>query len=310
MITYLKHSEIDKEKWDQCISRSVNRLIYAFSWYLDIVSSDWDALVEDDYQSVMPLTHGKKFGIPYLYQPFFAQQLGVFSVNLLTIDLVTRFIHHIPSRFRFIEIALNSFNKLDPFFRLSTTRINHELSLVSPYEQIYQRYTQNAKRNLKKARDAGLTIHRKIDPDELITLFKSNYGKKENRLTYHTYLTIHRLIIASLNRSCAMLPGVYGQRNTLDAAAFFIKDSDRAIMLFAASNYQTRDNGAMFFLIDTFIREHSGRLLVLDFEGGNEENTARFYKNFNASESVYPMLRIDRLPVILQKTVRVIKHIR
>jgi hypothetical protein len=61
------------------IARSFNGIVYAYSWYLDIVSPGWDALVKDDYKSVMPLTWRKKYGIKYLYQPFFTQQLGVFS---------------------------------------------------------------------------------------------------------------------------------------------------------------------------------------------------------------------------------------
>jgi hypothetical protein len=84
MINYLKHTEIDKALWDECIAQSVNRRVYAFSWYLDIVCPGWDALVGDNYMHVFPLTHRRKWGVGYLYQPFFAQQLGLFSRDLLT----------------------------------------------------------------------------------------------------------------------------------------------------------------------------------------------------------------------------------
>ena len=63
MIQYLKHNEIDKKKWNDCIDHSVNNLIYSYSWYLDIVCPNWNALLEDDYTSIMPLTAGKKYGI-------------------------------------------------------------------------------------------------------------------------------------------------------------------------------------------------------------------------------------------------------
>ena len=59
--SFLKHDKIDKVKWDNCISRSVNGHIYARSWYLNIVSPDWDALIEGDYEAVMPLTWKRKF---------------------------------------------------------------------------------------------------------------------------------------------------------------------------------------------------------------------------------------------------------
>ena len=63
MIQYLIHNQINQTKWDATIAECGN--IYAYSWYLDIVHPGWDALVEDDYQSVMPLTGGKKFGVDY-----------------------------------------------------------------------------------------------------------------------------------------------------------------------------------------------------------------------------------------------------
>lgn len=79
MITYLTHNQIDKQRWDDCIKQSPNGNVYALSWYLDIVHPRWEALVEDDYVSVMPLTGNRKCGISYPFQPFFVQQLGVFS---------------------------------------------------------------------------------------------------------------------------------------------------------------------------------------------------------------------------------------
>ena len=39
----------------------------------------WDALVEDDYVSVMPLPYRKKMGVTYIFPPTMTQQLGVFS---------------------------------------------------------------------------------------------------------------------------------------------------------------------------------------------------------------------------------------
>ena len=56
MIHYIQHKDIDFEKWDACVANSFNRLIYGFSWYLDVVCDDWDALVLNDYEAVFPLS--------------------------------------------------------------------------------------------------------------------------------------------------------------------------------------------------------------------------------------------------------------
>ncbi|HSQ44739.1 MAG TPA: hypothetical protein VLM16_07060, partial [Ginsengibacter sp.] len=78
-ISYLPQANIDKQKWDRCIDAAPNGLIYAYSFYLDAMSKNWDALILNDYEIVMPLTWNKKYGVYYLYQPFFTKALGIFG---------------------------------------------------------------------------------------------------------------------------------------------------------------------------------------------------------------------------------------
>ena len=111
MIHYLQHNQINLTKWDATIAECGN--IYAYSWYLDVVHPGWNALVEDDYQSVMPITGGKKFGVNYLFQPYFVQQLGVFSKQPLTSEKLSDFLNAIPKKYRFAEIRLNESNTFD-----------------------------------------------------------------------------------------------------------------------------------------------------------------------------------------------------
>ena len=86
MIYFVKRNQIDEEKYNNCIATSLQSRMYAYSWYLDIVADNWNVLVLDDYEAVMPLPFHKKFLISYISQPFFTQQLGVFSI-LTTIFL-------------------------------------------------------------------------------------------------------------------------------------------------------------------------------------------------------------------------------
>jgi len=296
MIIYIPHKEIDKVRWDRCIARSINAIVYADSWYLDLVSPEWDALVEDDYISVFPLTHKRKFGIRYLAQPFFTQQLGLFTSGILSQELVTRFLEAIPPKFKLAEISLNSFNKVDPGIFQVTPRINLELELIHSYEELNRNYSQNTRRNLRKALDAGVNIHKKIAADDLVALFRSNFGGKEGKLGYKDYMTILNVINRSMEKACGTLLGAGAMENRLDAAAFFLRDNRRFIMLMGATDFTTRGNGAMFLLLDTFIREHAGEPFLLDFEGGNDPNLGRFYRSFGSRETLYSFVRISRIP--------------
>jgi len=94
-ILYFKNQEIDKKKWDHAIRHSVNNIMYAYSWYLDMVSPGWDALIQGDYDVVMPVTWHKKWGVKFLMQPMFAKMLGIFSNQQLGKDVMKEFIDEV-----------------------------------------------------------------------------------------------------------------------------------------------------------------------------------------------------------------------
>ena len=50
MIRILKHTDIDRERWDICIQNAEFETIYPYTWYLELVSPGWEALVLDDYE--------------------------------------------------------------------------------------------------------------------------------------------------------------------------------------------------------------------------------------------------------------------
>jgi hypothetical protein len=69
VIRYLQRDQIDTVQWDNCIGNAPNGLIYGHSFYLDRMAVNWDALVLNDYEAVMPLPWKKKWGIYYLAHP-------------------------------------------------------------------------------------------------------------------------------------------------------------------------------------------------------------------------------------------------
>ena len=115
-ITYLENKEIDKAKWDSCITNAGNGLIYARSFFLDAMSRDWDALVMGDYLAVMPLLFNKKYGIYYLYQPPFIRFTGIFG-NDINAEKVNKFLAAIPVKYKYWDIDfkehLIDFNIID-----------------------------------------------------------------------------------------------------------------------------------------------------------------------------------------------------
>jgi len=310
VIRYLTQDEIDKTRWDDCIKHAFNGLAYGYSWYLDLVSPGWEALVEDDYSRIFALTCRSKWGIRYLYQPFFTQQLGVFSRDILNGDVVDNFIRAIPSHYRFAEINLNVHNKIDPRRYDTVAMLNHELDLINSYDGLYKHYSQNTRRNIKKAMTAGVSIFKNLKPEEVIDLFRKNKGKEIATLRSKDYAMLKRVVYTCIHKGLAQVWGAYTEANDLCAGAIFVFSHRKAVFLFSATNAIARENGAMSLLISTFIKENAGSHLTLDFEGSNDPDLARFYKSFGSTEVHYPHLRFDRLPVVVSVGVRVVKGIR
>ncbi|MEI6888799.1 MAG: hypothetical protein ACOYM0_02330 [Bacteroidales bacterium] len=310
MISYLKHHQIDKARWDECISRAINRRVYAFSWYLDVVSPAWEALIADDYTRVFPLTPGKKAGLPYLFQPFFTQQLGLFSDIPIEQYTAESFMNAIPACYRYIDIQVTpGFGPVLSGLEL-IPRTNHELGLKDSYEGIGAGYSQNTRRNIRKAMESGVNTGRNVGTDELVRLFRENFGEKEGKLKEHHYEQMGTLIKAGMQNRQGFVRGAFDESGLLSAAAFFLADSSRIYFLFAASGPRARENGAMFFLIDQFIRENAEKPIILDFEGGNDPNLGRFYKSFGASEVLYHRLLRNSLPALLNTTLKLTRAVR
>ncbi|MBC8319334.1 MAG: hypothetical protein H8E34_01290 [Bacteroidetes bacterium] len=300
MIVYLKHTEIDKKKWDECIKQSFNGNTYVCSWYLDLVHEGWEALVEEDYQRVMPLTLRKKFGITYYYQPFFTQQFGVFSINILNPKIIEDFISKIPVHVKLIDVNFNIFNKFaeEKYHLISNN--NYLLDLINEYPKLASKYSNNTKRNLKKSLENNLIFMKGVKPESVISLFRTNRGADITKWTEKNYVVLQRIMYKAIHKGMGTTCGVYSENNELCAAAFFLKNNNRLIFLFSGSDEVARTNGAMTFLIDTVIRDNSPGGRILDFEGSNNENLARYYKGFGAKKTTYTRLKINRLNFVMK----------
>jgi hypothetical protein len=236
----------------------------------------------------------------------FTQQLGVFSTSLLTEETVLNFIEAIPAHFRFGEINLNTFNKIQNGKYKVFNWLNHELDLIKPYELIHEKYTTNLKRNLKKAEKENLAFVENIKPDDIIKIFRENRGLSVH-LSEEDYNILTRLTYTGIYRGKAKTYGVYMGMNELCAGVIFLQSKQKKIFLFSGLTEPGKQVNAMAFLIDRFIRLNNRQHITLDFEGSNDPNLARFYKSFGSKEITYPHLKINRFNFPLNLMLKILK---
>lgn len=296
-IFYIKHRDIDEVKWSRCIENASNSRIYANNWHLDRTAVIWDALVYKDYEFVMPLPVRSKFGFPYIYQPLFSQQLGIFPEP--NKEIAGLFYAAIFTKYKYCDVHINSKNPpvLSNVGIEFLPRMNYLLDLQYNYKSLAKRYSTNTKRNIAKAASNNLQFFTGIQLDEYMEFklqnLPANFPKKELGKLKST-------ISFGQFKGMGEIYGVYSAENELCAAVYFCKWKNRVIYLNAVTNKTGKELGAMYFLVDNFIRENAERDFILDFEGSMVPGVARFYSGFGAEPETYYQLKINRLPLPLR----------
>jgi len=298
MIEFVHRKDIDTARWNGLIACSTSETLYPYSWYLDAVAENWSALIMDDYRFVMPLVWKRKYGIRYLYQPFYTQQLGVFSKEYVDPTIITSMISMLPKKYRFAGINFNTKNLVGegkPFTVYDKT--NYVLDLKRSYDELHGSFSTNAKRNIKKAYEINEQVEKNLSYKEMVDFKKENDVIKRSEEEYKWLVNLLKTIT---NSSSGV---VYASRDegSISAAAFFGFSKTRAIYLVSASGDLGKENRSMFKLVDSFIREHAGSELVLDFEGSNIPSVARFFAGFGARPEIYQGISFNRLPLFLNK---------
>lgn len=298
-IKYISHAEIDKQKWDDCVQHANDGLIYAYSWYLDAMADNWDALVLNDYETIMPLTWNKKYGIHYLFQPYFCASLGIFSKNEITPAVTEAFLKKIPKRFRYIDIYLNHKNLFPVDGFQLTERLNFILPLNHSYAEIAEQYRTNLKRNIRKAEQSGLVAKQNIPVEEIIALAKETM-QRVSAISDEQMDRFKNLFDIAKNKQLAETLGIYNNNNQLLSSAVFLHSHNRWYYILVGNHPNGKTLGASHYLIDRFIAAHAGSDTILDFEGSDIRNLAFFYSSYGATEERYPALRMNRLPKLLK----------
>ncbi len=305
MITYTENKKIDRQKWDDCIKRCSNSSIYAYSWYLDVVCEGWSAIILNDYEAVSPIASRSKYNINYIYQPFFSRYFGVFAEYKISQELVSGFMDAIPGKFKFLEFCLNEDNLLDSKLYDLKEKKFQVLDLDRSYNAIQKEFSDNAKRNVKKAIKSGLEIRKGISSEKIVNLFKVTKGDELKVFGRSDYKTLIMLMNKCNELERGHSISVYS-RGKLCAAAFFMFSEGRFTFLKSGVTEEGKAHGAMHFLFDYFIKVNSEKNYLLDFGGSSVESVARFYKNFGAKDCVYLQLKKNNLP----KFVRWVKSLK
>ncbi len=301
-IRYLPYHKIDKTKWDICLQASVNPLIYATSLYLDNMCTQWDGLVMNDYEAIMPLPWNSKLGIRYVYSPFFVIGGGVFGKNL-TADKIIQFIKSIPGKFLYLDIDFNEFNFFpDEFSKekiVYTKRTNTLLSLQFSYQTLLSNYSAQAKRKIKKAATYNLQFSSSASVKTIVDLYCKHYLAKDKVVAKFDFTNM----ISFLQNQLADKTRTYllsFPNGNVCAFYLLLFDKNYVYWLLGGSTEEGKKMGAFYYLTDKIISEFAGTNRMFRFEGSDIVGINLFNKQFGGQNVFYPRLIINRLPKLVR----------
>ena len=291
-IRYLTRKEINDELWDKTVENSHNRLIYGFSWYLDAAcNGSWNALIMCDYEYIMPLPVRKKFFISYVYNPFLVQQLGVFSRNEPSPELVADFFNAIPEKFKIVDIATSNnvenvlnFNKI--------VRQNQVLDLNQDYETLFSKWGRKTKQLINKVERSNLEI---IDNIDFKTFY--NFQKKWEPVKFtEKNREIIKGLLNSYDKNFEVC--IFGvlYKTDLISVFLYIVDNQSVYLLLSSSNITGREMDVSYFQINHIIKKYIKDKKVLDFLGSSVKSISFRNSRFGAVTQNYTLLTQNNLP--------------
>lgn len=294
-IDILPANQIDTKKWDQLVAQSTNGLIYAQSGYLNAITTNWDGMVINDYDTIMPIPWKNKAGIKYAYTPPFTQQLG-FIGSPIELQL-ERIIKRIYAGYRYGNILLNAGNGLVAKSTNANAKSNLLLNLELPFEEIKKVFRKDHLQNAKKAIKAGLIYTESIPIDKAVNFYQSIQGMKTPHITPEHFHKIIDYCQSDLgpNRNC-FTRAVMNIEGELLSSALFLKDEKRIYNIMNATSEIGRSEESNHLLFHHLIQEFSEKKLILDFEGSSIPGIRKFYEGFGCYEEFYFVWHYNKLP--------------
>ncbi len=293
-VRLLNRQDIDEAQWNSFLDNSPHNLIYACSWYLDIVAPKWCAFIAENevgWQAIMPVPLAKKWGFWVVKQPFFCQILGVFFKEKVDLEISKLLESLLRKQFKYISIYAGQ-NLYSSNYQVNT----QILKLDRPYERLFNSYNKDRKKNLKISQNFGWEIDESDDIEPVIEIFINHHSESiEGGVGGNAYRILRKLFSELKKRESVKL--LYASKNNrIEAGALFVIFRGRIIYLFNAATGLGRKKNARTVLIDGILQQYENTNYIFDFESPEKESVVEFYESFGTETFTFSQLRYNDLP--------------
>lgn len=285
-INLCNSQKIDLEKWNDCIAKNANGLIYAQYQYLSFLTKNWSAIIIDDYEAVMPLPWNSKWGIKYYQAIPFIQQLGL--IGKIDQRLFPVVLKRVVEFAKYGDIFFNFSNQELVNTIRTDAKTNLVLDLNQDYSYISNQYHKDLIHNLEKAKKYHPIYVENSNYLDTLQIYKHQYGKRFHWISESDFQQLSKtLTFYQSKQQCLVRTLIDQTTEELLASAILLMDKKRLYLLINAITPRGRQQSSNHLLIDKIINEFSGTDLLLDFEGSEIKGVKDFYMNYNPMVQPY-----------------------
>ena len=305
---YIKHKNIDPEKWDTLLKKVPFTPFYFLYSYLTTICK-WDAIIEEvdsEYNLVIPLPFKQKLWIKYLYQPFFCQQLGIISTSDQWKSRINEIEKIIKIEFSFGQVKWNTFNTDNEYFK-TKNKTNYILDLIPSFEEAQQKFNNNRKRILKRLANERYEINETENTasniDATIDRFSKIFQTAIPEIGPSHYQVLKEGL-HSISSACKIHVFEVKENDQVLASSLFVSFQGRIIYLLGFTENTYRKTAVHSLLFERLISKMSNSKKILDFEGGESSGIAQFYSSFGAQKEIYSEVSFMPNHLIFKKIFR------
>ncbi|MCA6066242.1 hypothetical protein JI747_003565 [Chryseobacterium sp. RG1] len=279
MIRRVKYHEIDFKKYSDCLENSQQRKYSATKDFLDITSGkQWELLIYNDYEAVMPIPFVKKYGVKIVHNPRLCQQLGIFSPED-SIEVNEKFLHFLNENYLVRIYTFNDTNCFNSKIELK----NNFIIYPDLYQNVYAKYSPKRKRKLRLDEETSANSEiKEITYEEAKNFIKANFIGTKNEDDTLSFMKIFELFF---KMKYLKFSAFYYKSKIINIiVTFFDKNTVALLGTFNDKEYVKLSGASV--LIDKAIKEDI-QTHIFDFEGGSLPNIEEFFRGFRPELKPY-----------------------
>lgn len=307
----------NREKYIQlCLQEDLPLHAQAWWWEKSTAGKTWDAIIiEDDNRilAAMPYHMADKWCLHALLMPVHTQYHYVYLAPDAPVDTPVRLAQAMDALCRERHIG---WCRLQGFYPPQLTealrtcgfstdlRTTYRIASVPPREELPDTYSQNKRRQLRKAQGLHLT---EMSADAFYTFHRDCMAKQGKLIDYPAQWA-QSVLPEAIRRQTGLLLGAQNEGGNVLAAMFLAWDSQYAYYLLPAYDPDYKDTGAMTWLTNEALCIAHQKGLGFDFEGSMIPSVALSYRQFGGEAASYCCIEKFYNP-ILRVAVRLHKHL-